>query len=184
MGESNRTLPRELRRRLPRFIAELAKRYVVGIMCIPAFAVIFFVFTRLNNGWLYTLPPLLGPLVASGFFMWRPLNPYDSIYAEIEGLKRSCADADGWIGTQLASGEARRVVLFVGLVTSMTLGAIALGVTILAGRSADWGFNAGAVVVFTCVIAGFTLPIHCHVLLRWLGRIWRDKYRTISSPKG
>ena len=81
------SIPKDLRGHLPRVVGEFGTSKTLLLLGYGGIAVLLYAITNFNNGWLYTVPTLLGPLLSSLFLMVRPLNPYKSLYARLEGME-------------------------------------------------------------------------------------------------
>jgi hypothetical protein len=155
-------------------IQELAERKTIIILTGTAFPMLFFVLSRFHNGWLYLVPSAVGPMVSALFFMLRAFNPYQSLYASIEGVEGADArgDAAHRLVMLLKSRKAKHVLLRTGVLVSASLCIIALGTSIVMPGALKWSFDAGAVLFFTLVFAIFSSSFHYHCLLRWAFRSW------------
>ena len=153
---------------------EWASRRVITLFCSIVFSLVFFGLTRMSNGWLYLVPAIVGPLLGALFVLLRPLNPYESLFANLEHMNREDKRSD-WPGNRLvevlASGAAKRLAIRTGVMTSLVLGGVAFGISWLS-KNVAWSLDVGAVAVVTVVFAIFSLGIQYHVLLRWAFRSW------------
>jgi hypothetical protein len=134
---------------------------------------------RLHNGWLYLVPSVMGPILGAVFLMIRPLNPYRSLFADLEGKDEEHIQSDPAavrMMTLLGSRRAKRVLISSGTLSAVLLCIISWGISVVVDRPLNWTFDVGAVVTVTVIFAIFSLGPHCYFLLRWVFRSWNTTY--------
>ena len=69
------SIPKDLRGHLPRVVGEFGTSKTLLLLGYGGIAVLLYAITNFNNGWLYTVPTLLGPLLSSLFLMGSSIEP-------------------------------------------------------------------------------------------------------------
>src|SRR5260370_28509467 len=82
---------RQLLQTFPRMVREVIEGRGMLIMAISLLAIFTVLSSRSSRLWAMVSSALLGPLIASVLLIVKPLNPYDNIYAQIEGKLYSAA---------------------------------------------------------------------------------------------
>lgn len=173
------SIPKELRGRLPRMIEEFADRNTILLfygITLPIFFVM--VFSRVNNGWMYLIPNVAGPILSALFFMVRPFNPYRSIYAVNEGMED--ADMHGDVAAKrlalmFRSRKSKFLLLRTGMFSSALLCLIAWATALITPGPVKWSFDAGKVITGSVILGILSVGFHIHILLRWAFRSWTQK---------
>jgi len=168
-------VPPALRGKLPRVVQEFSDRRNAFGLCALIFSGVCFGFRGAHNVWMYTIPPLVGPLLTVLFVVLRPFNPYRSIYARAERMwaaDTKSHGAESHLVELLRSKRARRVSVRVGLLTAGSLSAVSLCVSLLTQGSLRWSFDFTSVLVATLMCAIVSFGLQVHFLLRWAFGAW------------
>lgn len=90
----------------------------------------------------------------------------------MEGLDSQGNSAARRLVTLLSSREAKRILLRVGVLTSLSLCTVAWVVSYTASRPLEWSFDAEGALVTTLLFGVLSVFNHYHFLLRWAFRSW------------
>jgi Flp pilus assembly pilin Flp len=168
--------PRELRRTVPPLVQEFADYRVVAFIVTTMAGIWLYGATGLKNGWERYLPPIVGSLGMTLFFLLRPWNPYKSYWARRRGCGESHVEND--LAAQrlirvMRSKGATRVALLAGLGTTAILAAVTLVIGSLRTPPARWTVAIDKILLASFVwacIAGYPIM---YFLLRWSIQEWR-----------
>ena len=76
----------DFRKHIPRVTQEFANpRIVLGLYCMICPALIFGL-VQVHNAWIYLIPTIIGSLLPTLLFLFRPYNPYQSLFARVQGM--------------------------------------------------------------------------------------------------
>jgi len=151
---------------------ELADRRIAGVFGCIMLASMLFALSRAHVGWYYVVPTTAGPMLGWIYLLVRPLNPYRSLYARIEGMESEQSCSALRLVNTLASPEARWLAFKTGLVTAAALGTIGVLMCWSRQEPPTWSANGGAVLALTLMFAVTSLLVYTHVLMRWAFRTW------------
>ena len=172
--------PEELRRSVPRMIRELADRRFIAVVLL-AYAPLLYRHTTDPSGWQTLIPCVAGPLLAALFLTLRPLNPYESLFAELEGKTWESMNDDPAAQRfvmLLGSGDAKRLTWKTGTLSSAAFSLIVwLGSTFVeTSKSWDHGRKTyEAVLILSLLWALLSAPLLYYALLRWVLRQWASR---------
>ncbi len=154
---------------LPRPIEDLADRRRVGVVSLVLLGILILVLGDLQNGWSAFLPPVLGPMLMSLFFAWRPplLFPRFPRHEEMTGEHAALDEAASQFIGLLKSRRAKRILLLTGMSTSASLAVVIWVISFLRGGSLEWTFSIRAILPLTLLFALWSMSLHYHFLLRW-----------------
>ena len=154
---------------LPRIVREFTRPSVVALIYVGCLPILYYGLARAHNGWLYLVPPLLGPPLGAVFLVVRPFNPYRSVYAALEHIEdRPRFDQNaGRLIARLASPSARAILCWSAAGTSGLFGVVSIVVASLQDAGVPWDFRPLSLVALTVIYAIFSLAGHYHLLLRW-----------------
>ena len=145
---------------------DLANRWRVTLVSLVSLGILVFALGNLHNWWSTFLPAVVGPVLMSLVFAWRPLLffPRAPRRGEENG---NLNEAARQLTRRLDSREAKRVLLVTGIATSAGLCITMWGISLLRTQAFDWTFNMSYVAPLTFLFALWSMTIHYHVLLRW-----------------
>ncbi len=174
MQKTGLQVPKELKHKLPGLALEVAEPKLMWGMMVFFVGTMIAIAIRLNNLWMYLIPPVLGPIVHLAVRVYRPWDPWHSLAAKQEGKERYETDAAVQrLLSLLKSTEGRRVVIVVCSSVALIQGTIAVLLVVLhRGRPIDRTFMPAAVVVFAGMFYVFTGYPLVSCLLRWAFRAW------------
>jgi hypothetical protein len=163
----------ELNDSLSRVIRSFADRptllpavFVLGLVC--------FMSVRTHSAWVYFIPPLVAPLLASIVLIVEPFNPYRNFFARLEGRDIAASETDPSalrLRALLASKKAQSIILRTGILLAF-LSCAAMGLIALFqhrpfdSHSELWNLPLNML----CSVCGFAVGsayVITHVLLRW-----------------
>jgi len=164
---------RHLLQTFPRMVREVIDGRSMLIMAILLLAFSTLLSSRSLRLWAMATSALLGPLIASVLLIIRPLNPYDNIYARIEGKTTSAAKDSPYareLIDLLKSSRGTRYVVKLGLVTAVVLLGCFLAIASIIGnvdlsfdRTQDFNWILGDSIM---LFAG-CLGVEITLLLKW-----------------
>jgi len=85
---------RHLLRGFPRFIREMVEGQATLVMFLLALGLVTFLVSRSLRLWAVGASTILGPSVVSLLLVVKPLNPYENLYASLEGKSTETARKD------------------------------------------------------------------------------------------
>jgi len=151
------------------------------IMAISLLAFFTLLSSRSLRLWAVASSAILGPLIASVLLIVKPPNPYDNIYARIEGKMNSAAKGPPCareLVDLLKSSRGALYVAKVGLITTLLLLGIFLTVAWVQGpvdfsfdRSQDFNWMFGDTVMLSIGCFG----LEAVLALRWALRVMKHR---------
>jgi hypothetical protein len=172
---------RQLLQTFPRMVREVIEGRGMLIMAISLLAIFTVLSSRSSRLWAMVSSALLGPLIASVLLIVKPLNPYDNIYAQIEGKLHSAATGSPYARELIDLLKSSRGALYVAkvaLITTLLLSGIFLTVAWAQGpvdlsfdRSQDfnWMFSDTVMLSIGC------FGLEAVLALRWALRVMKHR---------
>lgn len=153
---------------------ELADWRVCALVSLIYLGLVSYALAKVGNGWMYVIPSLLGPLLATAILVLRPLNPYSSIYAQFDKDLNSGPDrgARCRLVAMLSSYAARRRTILSGIATAVLLFSTYAGYAYVARAMLDWSVQVGGLLGGTLLFTALPVIVHVHLLVRWAGQMW------------
>lgn len=168
---------RQLLRSFPRLIAELADGQTTLLLVFMALAFLAVLVGRSSDLWMIGLSSFLGPTISLSVFLWRPMNPYDNMYARLEGKTTEKASRDPYARELMQLLGSRPAKVYV----AKTAGVLALtlfGISVVSGAlrgpislSFDSSRDLGGILGYTLGLFGLCTGVEGGLVLRWSLRI-------------
>ena len=168
------TIPESLRAHLPRLYVELGARRNAYPLTVLGYGLLLYALSRHYNCLSYLLFAVCGPLLGVLFHRIRPLNPYSSLDAEIEGMNGTSDDSKKRVVELLRSRGVQRVQMRTGLANSGGMAIAALLVLFLGGGSPSCEFDISLGLVLMSLFGLSSLGLQIHYSLDWLFRAWEN----------
>lgn len=170
-----------LLRSRPRFIREMVEGQATLIMFLSALGVVTFLASRSLHLWAMAGSAILGPVPVSLFLLIKPLNPYESLYAQLEGKSFEAARKDPYIVALIELLKSKTVkvcVIRIGVMIAFALSVIVIliaraqgPINVLFDRSRDPNLILGN----TFLLSFGCLGVEATLVLRAALKILRDR---------
>ena len=174
---------RQLFETFPRMIREVIEGLGMLIMAISLLAIftVAVLSSRSSRLWAMVSSALLGPLIASVLLIVKPLNPYDNIYAQIEGKLHSVSKGSPYACELIELLKSSRGALYVakvGLITTLLLWGIFLTAAWVQGPvdlSFDGSQDFNSMFSDTVMLSIGCVGVEAVLALKWALRVMKHR---------